>query len=331
MKKIIFLILNEKIRSCGIHDFSLILSAKLCKNKNFRTKNIHLSNWSILSFIKIKSKISDNDILFINYPNKSMGSYLGIFFLNFIFIKNKIYFFLHEFNSFNIIRKILFYFLIFKNYFLFSNQSEKSMFKKFFIFKNVITSFVVPIPSNIPKLNFKFNSNNRSGILYFGLISKKKIIFEDVKLFILKFRKLSSYRISIIGSITDYNNSEKEELKKFLSLNNVDFFESIGVSELSKLLLTHKIAYLPYEEGASEKNATLIACIEHGLNVFTTYSDKTSKLIKQITNQIYDHNKTIKQIDQAILSNKLQNITLREKFISAHSWDNTISQLVKII
>ena len=174
MKKIIFLILNEKIRSCGIHDFSLILSAKLCKNKNFRTKNIHLSNWSILSFIKIKSKISDNDILFINYPNKSMGSYLGIFFLNFIFIKNKIYFFLHEFNSFNIIRKILFYFLIFKNYFLFSNQSEKSMFKKFFIFKNVITSFVVPIPSNIPKLNFKFNSNNRSGILYFGLISKKK-------------------------------------------------------------------------------------------------------------------------------------------------------------
>ena len=185
--------------------FSIFKLRKLLKNeikKKYKQtiliSNIHYANIiSIISCIKLKH-------LKIILTERSSISELNIFPSFFSYFKNKLIFCLAK------------YLYKFSDLVITNSKFEKKFIKREFKIKNI--KFIYPPSITQVKIikNLKNKSKNLNKIIYVGRLSKEKGVITILKA-LSQLKKKYDYIFKIYGE-----GSEKEKLKRFIKLNNLN-------------------------------------------------------------------------------------------------------------
>lgn len=321
------IVTKENDYLCGVREYSKLLATKL--NQTFiNCELIEIKKYDFLNIISLNKKIKKNSVVIIQYPSRSMGYSLAFCFLPWI-IKNKnIIIFLHEFTIFSLYRKLLLLINCFYCSFGFTNKIEAIKFQKFFFWKKT-NKFIIPLPSNIENKNDKNKEHVKLGVCFFGHIREDTTnIYQFLKIVDEIKKQNPDIKIQIFGSLLLNSNTKKENLIKKFNKLGIDFFDKLSSQQLSKKLQKVKIAILPLKEGASEKKATIFACLNHDITVFTNHTKITPRWLRFLTYQInHMGNKEIAQKALDILNKPDGELSndhqeMLKNFIKIHSWEN---------
>lgn len=132
-------------------------------------------------------------------------------------------------------------------------------------------------------------------LVTFGLIHPRRRV-EDIIDAVAELRRLNvPVRLLIVGGEAEYDpdtaRAYSEQLRQrthSLGLDGViDWMDHVAADEVSACLQSADVAVLLYPEGASDRNTTLRAALEHGLPVVTTIGAATSDSLRQQGGIVY--------------------------------------------
>ncbi len=321
---------------CAMGDTTVIME-NLFKKNGHNVKVLTHVSWKLNNLFKLKRYV-DNinaDILVMHYP--TLGYKFSIVPQLFsIYYKNKILTIIHEVSQSFILRKIsLFPFSLGSNL-VFTNIYERNYFLKIFPWTLPNKVNIIPIGSNIEiYTNKKFEHRSKSNIVYFGQIRPKKGIEEVMALAALIKSNQLPFSVLIVGrkleTSADYFTSIIKASRDLPILFEIDISEL----EVSKILGSNMMAYLPFPDGASERRGTLFAALAHKMIVFTNKGFQTPVELDSCVSYI---NNPMNFIEFLTSQNSIKNLIKIEntrsheieKFIAKYNWDIIISQYINL-
>ncbi|AWN35509.1 hypothetical protein DK427_07000 [Methylobacterium radiodurans] len=267
---------------CGVADYADKLRAVVAA-RGVDVRLERLPRWSLGALLRIRARcgLGGRGVLHIQYPSLDMGNSPAVGLAPLTIGGRRLYLTLHEFSIFGRARKLyMLPFALSRATVIFSNAFERAAFERFFPIRRCRTD-VVPIGSNIA-VGAPAPERARA-LVYFGQIGPGKGLeaFLDV---VGRLRAAGEdLDAVVVGSAPDRACPvfwEVAERAEALGLRLVLDAEPDRVSEeLSRA----RVALLPFPDGVSEKRGSAIACLEHGLAVVTTHSDKTPDWLRDAT------------------------------------------------
>jgi glycosyltransferase involved in cell wall biosynthesis len=132
-------------------------------------------------------------------------------------------------------------------------------------------------------------------LVTFGLIHPRRRV-EDIIDAVAELRRLNvRVRLLVVGGEAEYDpdiaraySLQLRDRAHSLGLDGViDWMDHVAADEVSACLQSADVAVLLYPEGASDRNTTLRAALEHGLPVVTTIGAATSDSLRHQVGIIY--------------------------------------------
>jgi glycosyltransferase involved in cell wall biosynthesis len=274
--KILFITGSYPPDVCGVGDYISVLYNELKRqNSKFEFEVFFKQQWSLnflWSYLK-QIKAHNADVIHMQYPTEGYG-YSFLPFLLLLFLRPyPIVLTLHELSNRTFKAKLFTYMLVlFSNYVIFTNTTEKKYLKSIFIFKHKKTT-VINIGSNIPAINDHNNFNPKNNdLIYFGHIRPLKGL--ETFLEVVKGLKTAGCEIKCViigqtlGKYDDFAKYVRQESK----LLGIKIITNLSKEDTAKTLSDSKIAYLPYPDGISARRGSLLAAIINNCTIVSTIS-----------------------------------------------------------
>lgn len=333
--RIVYLVTGEKGQQCGVVDYTRQL-ARAMREAGAQTTIEELSSWSLNALIKLKEKYKgDTDIVFhLQYPSLGMGKSCAPAFLPLVFRKNQIVMTFHEFEQFNLIRKMYFLLpLLLKTKYIFTNEYEQKCFARFFPWAKK-NSTIIPIGNNINIFPYEKKADHpEHRLIYFGQIAPDKGI-EDYLETVRCLRTMQDdISCAIIGAFLDPSNDLAQEISESAREYNIECLFNLSSEDVSKELQKSSIALLPFPGGVGDKRGSALACLKHGLAVVTKHTNLTPRWWKESTH----HAQTPENaagIIQAISTGKTVKVPVPatlEKALDDREWRHIANTHMKLI
>ncbi|MBN9668756.1 glycosyltransferase family 4 protein [Roseibium aggregatum] len=283
--KILFIVAAEGADRCGVSDYTYCLAAAL-RSLGHEVEVENLRSWSVDSIRHLRRKCAEGgyDAVHVQYPSITAGRSPWFSVFAFLSGKGRLFVTLHEFSIFHAVRKLyLVPYVLRRAGFVFSGDWEKGRFARFFLnFPKKLK--VIPIGSNIPPVDEPRAFQDRTvDLIHFGfLIEGKGIEAYLDKVALLRQRGWAG-RAVLMGASLDPKGDYFLELKRRTEELNVELKVNLDEAAVSRTLLDARFAVLPYPDGISDKRGSALACLEHGVQVVTRYSEKTPDWMRQAT------------------------------------------------
>lgn len=326
MKKILLIVGAFPPDACGIGDYS----SQLVHSNESGWEYLIWKNWSLKGLVRLLIAINKSKCRYVNlqYPTKSSyGSLIPhLLCIYLAFFSNKRFIVtLHEYMRMGKrYRYAGVLFLLFAYRVVFTTEIEKSYASGIIPFRK--NSFkVIPIYSNIARArNIKPTRERTCDLTYFGLISPNRNIEKYISL-IKELNGLDiKVRANIIGMVSDGCTNYVENLREMSLGTSIQFHLNLPNEEVAMLLSNCKYAYLPFNDGVSERRGTFYASIINGCIILTTKGPWTLPKFDKVcyyidkTNEIELIQKLLSKDEIQITQNDLINYLKEE---SVNSWE----------
>lgn len=274
---------REGVR-CGVADYADRLRAVVAA-RGIDVRLERLPRWSLagLARIRLRCGLGGRDVLHIQYPSLDMGRSPAVGLAPLTIGGSRLYLTLHEFTIFGRVRKLyMLPFALSRATVIFSNAHERQAFERFFPVRRCRTQ-VVPIGSNIAVRGAPPASERARALVYFGQIGPGKGLeaFLDVA---ERVRAAApDVEAVVIGSAPDRACPVFRAVAERAGAQGLRLVLDAEPERVSEELSRARVALLPFPDGVSEKRGSAIACLEHGLAVVTTHSDKTPDWLRSAT------------------------------------------------
>lgn len=327
---VVFLLTSVPEVRCGVGDYTAKLAKAFSLHSSVQVTIKKLPRWSFQHLLKLRRDNADKNTVFhLQYPSTGMGYSPLPGLLPFLFCRQAVFTTLHEFSVFNFARKISFlpHALLAKGI-LFSNEYECRMFQKTFPFARA-PLHIVPIGNNIEGGDETAPRNQRR-LIYFGQIGPDKGIeffLDTVK--ILRQRSVVC-DVSMIGSITNENHSIVKTLRAETASGNITLHLNLPPEDVSSELYQSRIALLPFPDGISEKRGSALACLEHGIAVLTTHSEKSPQWLKDCTHSVATAEQTALLVEQIINSPIGSMSAALKEELERRTWPNIAGEHMRL-
>lgn len=302
---------------CGVGDYTKVLANFINKTgigiKVLTTKNEKvvsdgicepaILNWNLQCIKEIYNYVNKNNIniIHIQYPTKGYGYKIGINLLP-LYIKMKDMVFqkririittLHEFSQSHILRKIsIIPLVLFSDKIILTNDEEKKIILKLFLFLMKDKFEVINIGSNIlPDKSSENNENklytNNHTISYFGFIRPDKGLETLLRAIVLtKVYTEDDFKLNILAELDDsdeYHCKIRNLLKQLnINKNKIKITGYLTESQVSEYLKASNLCVLPYRDGLTYRRGSFIASVVHNVPVLSTYTKLTSPDLLEI-------------------------------------------------
>lgn len=332
--KLLFITGSYPPDKCAMGDTSLI-QINILKRKNIETELLTHIDWSLTNLFNILRSIknANADVFYMHYPTMGYKHSIVPQIISLVYRK-KIVVIIHEVSQAFIVRKISLLPFSFGCNIVFTNQYEKKFFKKIFPWTSNKKTEIIPIGSNIKAfVNDNFDDRNKTNIVYFGQIRQNKGIEEIIELAkIIKARNLN-FNILVTGrklsSAIDFYN----RLTELSSTLPIELKVDLDEFEVSRILGSNSIAYMPFPDGASERRGSLFAALVHRMIVFTTRGSQTPEELNNCIKFVATPEKFIDILNATDFNdylyrcnNELQpNI---EAFLNNYTWDTIMDKYI---
>lgn len=282
-------------------DLNIITSCKKIDNNEHITINNEIDDWSIKNLNKIL-KVIENinpDIVHIQYPTKGYGRKIAINILPMLLKlkRYKVITTLHEYSDNSKLGKIRANFnIMFSDFIIVVDPRYQCEINGNKLFKHKKIKYI-NIASNIPistiskeeqsKKRYQIVKDSKKKIMaYFGFVNEKKGI-ESILLSMkmLKDKNKLNLVFVLIAEINKLNKYHHQLLKLIDDLglkDNILITGYLNEQEVSNYLKISDFVVLPFTDGFSPKNGSVLAALQEGKIVITT----KSKLLKQHFNNL---------------------------------------------
>ena len=252
---------------CGVADYTARLEESL--QKAGAEVTVYTGRrWGLRNSPDIAREISaiGADILHIQYPTTGYGWKLGP---QLISLLRPLVVTLHECSQAHVLRQLSLYpFSLRSPRIIFTNEYERGYAQRFAPWIES-RSILIPIGSNIP---IATNQPKHSGkiVTYFGLIRPQKGIEQLLAVARIVKTQKKGFGIRIIGTVMPGREQYYKYLQNEAQDLPVQWILGLAGDELARTLAETEVAYLPFEDGASERRSSLIAMLTNGAAVITT-------------------------------------------------------------
>jgi len=267
---------------CGVADYTGRLATAL-RDTGASVTVEYLDSWSFRHIMEIRRRYAGRkDVVFhLQYPSLSIGKSMSPGFLPLVL--PNIFVTLHEFRIFHILRKMVFLLpSLFAKAVIFSNDEEKALFAYYFPWSRK-RLMVVPIGNNIPRLAPGKAPSGPERIVYFGQISRNKGIefFIDT---IARMREGGSVaEARMIGALVETDTDFVDYVRNSAGRLGIELKLNLSPEAVSETLSEATIALLPFPDGVSNKRGSALACLDHGVSVLTTHTERTPEWLAEVT------------------------------------------------
>lgn len=280
--QIVFLVASAQDKMCGVADYTGRLATAL-RDAGASVTVEYLDSWSLRHIMEIRRRYAGRkDVVFhLQYPSLSIGKSVSPGFLP-LALPN-IFVTLHEFRIFHILRKMVFLLpSLFAKAVIFSNDEEKTLFAHYFPWSHKRLA-VVPIGNNIPRLATRKPSGGNERIVYFGQISRNK----GIEFFIETIERLreggSFAEVQMIGALVETDATFVDYVRGSAKRLGIELKLNLPPEAVSEALSEATIALLPFPDGVSNKRGSALACLDHGVCVLTTHTERTPEWLAEVT------------------------------------------------
>lgn len=315
---------------CGVGDYTAKLFECFKHTGGVTVALFNRQDWKIKNYFKYLRDLLKlhGNIYHFQYPTEGYGySLVPLMLIGSLLGKKKIVT-VHELSSRNKLAYIYTQILIFlSNKTIVANKLEYKHASRFVFDSKKI--HVIPIGSNIQKSNLANSlfEDRKIDLAYFGHIRPIK----GIESFLHTASLLKcNWNIKIIGQVLNKYIDFYEQIRFDAENLNVELVANKDENEVSDILASVKIVYLPFPDGVSNRRGTLLAAIQNGCTVVSTKSDNNE------FNDFFDKYCYLVDSDEdaASIINELLN---GEKMPKDHkdlkkwfSWDNIVSTHVEI-
>jgi glycosyltransferase involved in cell wall biosynthesis len=192
---------------------------------------------------------------------------------------------IHEVSQIHILRRMSLALFTLCRAIVFTNEYEMNLFLKIFPWTPKYAVRVIPIASNIKPISVKsYSERQKSSIVYFGLIRPQKGLESVLELASLIKNARLEFRIIIIGRILPrwrgYLAKLHSKIQPDIS-SIIDWEFNASEERVSEILGSTLYAFLPFDDGASERRGSLFAALAHRMVIFTTKGLHTPSNLKE--------------------------------------------------
>ncbi len=270
--KVILLTGSAPPDACGVGDYTGALAAAL-EQAGQEVEVLCHRDWSFAGTLKAVRRVAaaKNALLHIQYPTMGYRYSLGPQICSLL---RKSVVTLHEYSLAHRLRKLSLTF--------FSIRSPRVIATSYFERDALAAAMpwvekrlqVIPIGSNIPSLAAP-TIDRQHTIVYFGLIMPRKGL-EDFIEFARAIRS-KGFRgeLQVVGKVVVGQEGYAKQLMELDQTLDVKWMFDRNSMEVSEILSSAGLCYLPFPDGASERRGSLKAVCAAGLPCITTQSAQT--------------------------------------------------------
>lgn len=260
--------------TCGVGDYTSMLVSSLLQAGQPVELLCH-RDWTLRGTSRALKKMlaSGEALIHMQYPTMGYGYSLGP---QLCLMSRQGVVTLHEFSLAHPLRKAsLVPFTLRSSRVIMTSEFERrALAQKMPWVQNRIR--VIPIGSNIPALSSE-PTVRRESVVYFGLVMPRKGIEEFLEFARIVRANNLDWELLVIGKIAPGQDGYAESLMGAMSSCKVQLVLDRGAEEVSKMLSSGGLGYLPFPDGASERRGSLKAALVCGLPCITTVSDQTPR------------------------------------------------------
>lgn len=258
---------------CGVGDYTLSLSFSLKE----RGCDVDVVKSGFFSFFKVLRKRNES-IVHIQYPSIGYGMSL---LPQMLAVLTRPVVTIHEFSQVHTLRKLAeLPFLFFAKKIIVTTEHEKiSLSKLWGKFERKI--IVIPVlPAFMPRSDIK-DTTGREGIVFFGLMRKKKGLEEFIALSRKLNQSFPSFPINIYSAIPKGCEDYFEEIKASSTDLDIKWHLNKSLNEVSEGLIRAKYAYLFFPDGVSDRRSSFMAALGHGVLMLSNSGVMTSLNLRE--------------------------------------------------
>lgn len=258
--------------ACGIGDYTSSLASALYR-AGFSVELLHHARWDYSGTMDVIRKLNQRKeaLIHFQYPGAGYGHSLGPQLCS--LMKSSVIT-IHEFSIARLPRKLsIIPFTLRAKQVVIPAESEKTVLVQRMPWTRRRIR-VIPIGSNIPGLKTPtFRRKNR--IAYFGLIMPNKGIEHFIEARYLASSMGYQWEAIVIGKIPERHREYAQRLMETSRSSGIQWVLDQEPEEVSDLLASSAMCYLPFPDGATERRGSLKAACANGLPCITTRSEHT--------------------------------------------------------
>lgn len=265
-------------RECGVGDYTRLLADAL-RAREVETVDFPGSSWGLAGVLGVQSRLRRfrPDVVHMQYPTLGFGTKLGP---QALALMTSCVITIHEASRSHFLRKIaLLPFGVHPKHVIFTTEFERG-FAVSWMPSLARVSSVIPIPSNIRAVAQRAE-RILNEISYFGLIMPSKGVEEVLRLAALIKSAGLPLRVRIIGTPPAKYSAYADSLRSQSAELPVIWEFNLDEEQVAERLALSSLAYLPYQDGASERRATLKAALGNGVAVITTRGAQTPSALSE--------------------------------------------------
>ena len=257
---------------CGIGDYTAEL-VKALKQHGTAVEPLPRRRWNLLDSQRIVKEIrrSGCDIVHLQYPSEGYRTSLVP---QWVSMQVPLVVTIHDFLNSRIERRLACIpFFLFAKRLVFTTRYELDGVARLFPWIRR-KSVVIPIGTNIPA-DSTSRARSFDEILYFGLLAPHKGLEQVLKLAEMALADGLNLRVHIVGTFPPRLRAYAEDL--MASARNLPVRWTLGKSplEVSRILASSSVAFMPFPDGASERRGSLKAAVSAGVVCITTAGSQT--------------------------------------------------------
>lgn len=280
--QIVLLVASAQDKMCGVADYTGRLATAL-RDAGASVTVEYLDSWSLRHIMEIRRRYAGKkDVAFhLQYPSLSIGKSVSPGILP-LALPN-VFVTLHEFRIFHILRKMVFLLpSLLARVVIFSNDEERTLFARYFPWSRKRLR-VIPIGNNIPRLAARGPSDGVERVVYFGQISRNK----GIEFFIETIGRMRERGVTaealMIGALVESDAGFVDYVRDSAKRLGIELRLNLPPEAVSETLSAATIALLPFPDGVSNKRGSALACLDHGVCVLTTHSERTPEWLAKVT------------------------------------------------
>jgi glycosyltransferase involved in cell wall biosynthesis len=256
--------------ACGVGDYAHRLSVSL-STRGVQVRLFHRS-LALRSIVDIVREIdgAGPDVVHVQYPTVGFGSRLGPHLLSLL---RPGVVTLHEASRLHPLRRCsLGLFTLRARHLIFTTAHEQDFIGRWAPWTRNRSS-VIPVGSSIAEAPPVAKTD--STVVCFGLFRPNKGIEDVLRLASLARDQGRDLTVRFIGSPDPRKMDYYRELRRRAEGLPVRWDVGLSESEVSRLLATVRVAYMPFPDGALDYRTSLLALLANGVAVVTTRSPMT--------------------------------------------------------
>jgi glycosyltransferase involved in cell wall biosynthesis len=154
---------------------------------------------------------------------------------------------------------------------IFASQYERSLYNRQLLNLGAPQT-VIPIGSNVPEA--ATNGSRDTTVVYFGQIRPRKGIEQFIELAQKSIESQRPFSFHILGSAPAAHQQYMRDLQQNAP-DGVRWSIDLEFAQVSEILASSFVAYLPFPDGVSERRGSMLAALTNGLPVVSTIGEAT--------------------------------------------------------